>query len=339
MHDNLHRYTSTLPAYMIKNYLKIAFRNIWRHKLLSAINILSLALGIAACFLIYLFINDEQSFDAFHHQKDVVYRMNEIQSFPGTNTQNVALTMPGMGPALHRDYPEVLNYTRVWGRGRQLYEKGDQRYLIENSFSVDSTFLEMFDFELIQGDRNNALDEPNTIVITEEVATLFFGDTDPLGKTLKLGENDREITGVMKNVPENSHLQFDVLLSMATHVSQNPEFNATFGSNFLTTYIEFDKDIDLKAFEKQMPEFLTRCMPPDAGSTTEVNDFYKIFFQSLPEVHLTSMDIEHDYLNYRKFNGTYLNVFGLIGILILLIAGVQFHEFDHRQGHHKGVKR
>ena len=309
---------------MIKNYLKIAFRNIWRYKLLSALNILSLSLGIAACLLIYLFINDEQSFDAFHTQKDAIYRMDEIQSFPGTNTQNVALTMPGMGPALHRDYPEVLNYTRVWERGRSLFERDDERFLIENIFSVDSTFLRMFDFELISGDRSTALDEPYTIVIDEEVAELFFGDSDPLGETLKLGEHDREITGVMKNVPENSHLQFDILISMATVTSDDPEFNSSFGSNYLTTYVLFNEETDIRAFEQQMAEFLTRCMPPDAGSTDDVNDFYKIFFQPLPEVHLTSMNIEHDYLNYRKFNGEYLRVFGLIGILILLIAGVNF---------------
>ena len=309
---------------MLTNYLKIAFRNIWRHKLLSAINILSLSLGIAACFLIYLFMHEEKSFDSFHNQKESIYRMDEVQSFPGTNTQNVALTMPGMGPALHRDFPEVVNYTRVWGRGRKLYEHGDKRILIENSLAVDSTFLEMFDFELVNGDRATALDEPFTIVISEMVAELFFGNVDALGNTLKLNDEDRIITGVMKDVPENSHLQFDILISMSSFTRDNAEFNSSFGSNYLTTYVTFGEETDVKSFEQKMPEFLTRCMPPDVGSTDDVNDYYKIFFQPLPGVHLASMNIEHDYLNYRKFNGSYLRVFGLVGVLILLIAGVNF---------------
>jgi len=309
---------------MFANYFKIAVRNIWRHKLLSSLNIASLAFGIAACFLIYLFIQDEVSFDAFHSNKSAIYRMDEIQSFPGTNTQNVALTMPGMGPSLHRDYPEVLNYTRVWGRGKLLYENKDQRFIVENTFSVDSTFLEIFDFELLRGDLKTALDEPYTIVISEEVAQLFFGNSDALGETLKLNENDRKITGVMRNVPENSHLQFDILLSMATVTRDNPEFNSTFGGNFLTTYVVFDDHADIREFEKGMPEFLTRCQPPEANSGRDINDAYKIFFQPLPDVHLASMDIEHDYLNYRKFNGEFLVIFGFVGILILLIAAVNF---------------
>ena len=142
---------------MLWNYLKIGFRNSWKNKLFSSINILSLAFGIAACILIFLFIRDERSFDAFHEKKEVIYRLTEVQSFPGTNTQNVALSMPGMGPNLVKDYPVIQNFTRFWGRGRRLFEKGDTRMMIEQTVAVDSTFLDIFDFQLVSGDRTQAL--------------------------------------------------------------------------------------------------------------------------------------------------------------------------------------
>lgn len=309
---------------MLRNYLKVAFRNALKNKLTSFINIFSLALGIAACLLIYLFIQDERSFDAFHTQKDKIYRLDEVQSFPGTNTQNVALSMPGMGPNLHRDYPEIQDFTRYWGRGNRLFVNGDNRQIIEQTVNVDSTFLRIFDFEMIEGDRNSALDEPFSIILTKEVSERFFGKESPIGKSLEMDENQYKVTGLLENVPENSHLQFDVLISMSSIYSENPEFNNQFGSNFMVTYLVFDPQTNMKDFEQKMPDFLLKYMPPNEGQTNDVNDFYKLFFQSLEDVHLASMDIEHDYQNYRKFNGEYLDVFALVGLFILLIAGFNF---------------
>ena len=320
---------------MFWNYLKVALRNSWKNKLISFINIFSLALGIAACLIIYLFIQDERSFDAFHTKKDQIFRLNEVQSFPGTNTQNVALSMPGMGPEISKDYPEVKEYTRFWGRGRQLYEKGDKRFIIEKSVIVDSTFLEVFDFKLISGDRTMVLDEPYSIVINTEVATKFFGDDEPLGASLTWGEHEYKVTGVMEKVPENSHLQFDVLISMTTHTSEHPDFNSQFGSNYVVTYLVFDPNANIKAFEKKMPDFLSRSMPPDEGNTNDVNDYYKLYFQSLSDVHLASMNIEHDYHNYRKFNGTYLDVFSMVGLFILLIATFNFMNLITARASHR----
>lgn len=328
---------------MFWNYLKIALRNTKKQSLLSFINIFSLALGIAACLLIYLFIQEERSFDAFHTKKDQIYRLDEVQSFPGTNTQKVALSMPGMGPNIQRDYPEIQNFTRFWGRGKRLFEKGDQRFVIEKTASVDSTFLEIFDFKLLAGDRQTALDEPYSIVISQKTAEQFFGKQDPMGETLILGEDPYKVTGVLENVPENSHLQFDLLMSIATVTSEDPNFNSIFGNNFLNTYVVFAPGADVKAFEKKMPEFLTRYMPPSQDDPRDVNDFYKIFFQALPDVHLASMDIEHDYQNYRKFNGSYLNIFALVGIFILLIAAVNFMNLITARASHRwkevGVKK
>lgn len=320
---------------MFRNYLKVALRNSWKNKLTTFINLFSLAFGIAACLVVYLFINDERSFDAFHSKKDQLYRLNEVQSFPGTNTQHVALSMPGMGPNLAKDYPEVEAFTRFWGRGRNLFERDDQRYLVEKTVMVDSTFLSLFDFPWLNGQRETALDEPYTIVLTEAVAAKFFGSDDPLGQSLKMGDNLYRVTGLMEDVPENSHLQFDALISMASVTRENPDFNQQFGSNFMNTYLLMAPDTDMQAFESKMPDFLLRYMPPNEESTEDVNDFYQVYYQPLPEVHLTSMEVEHDYQNYRKFNGTYLNVFALVGLFIILIAAFNFMNLIIARASHR----
>ena len=320
---------------MLWNYLKIAFRHSWNQKLFSIINIFSLAFGIAACLLIFLFIRDERSFDAFHTKKDQIYRLNEIQSFPGTNTQHVALSMPGMGPNMQKDYPEILQFSRFWGRGKRLFEKDDKRFIVEKMIMVDSTFLEMFDFKLLAGDRNTALNEPYSLIVSVETAQKFFGDEDPIGQSLVLGEDPYTITGLIENAPENSHLQYDVLASINTVTRENPDFNNRFGSNFMVTYLVFDPITDMKAFEAKMPEFLSRYMPPTEDNPNDINDFYKIYFQPFSEVHLTSMNVEHDYQNHRKFNGSYLNVFTVVGIFILLIAGVNFMNLITARASHR----
>ncbi len=305
---------------MWPNYLTSAFRNIAKYSLYSTINITSLAIGIAFCIVIYLFITDERSFDAFHEKSSSIYRLDEVQSFPGTNTQKVALSMPGMAPALLAEYPEVTNYTRYFGRSNRLYQYGETRQLIEQTVFVDSTFLDIFDFELLEGDRETALDNPRSMLLTAEtVASLSTADKSMLGELVVINETTYTVTGILANVPENSHMQFDALLSMNTITSDDPEFNNQFGSNYLVTYLTIEDGVDMEDLEVKLQELLPRHMDNE-----NINDFYKLFLQPLPEVHLASMDIEHDYHNYRKFNGSYLDVFALVGLFILLIACVNF---------------
>ncbi len=320
---------------MLRNYLKVAWRNAWRNKLWSSINILSLALGLAACILILLFIEDERSFDAFHSNKDHIYRLDEVQSFPGTNTQKVALSMPGMGPALLKDYPQIKSFTRYWGRGKNVFKGAGEQFLLEQAVVVDSSFLQIFDFALLEGSRKTALTNPYSIVLTEQSARKIFGNQSPIGQTLRREDSDFQVTGIIEDVPENSHLQFDALISMSTVTTENPNFDERFGSNFLVTYLLMKEGTDIKALESEMPDFLLRCMPPDPESTQDVNDFYKIFFQELSGVHLASADIEHDYHNYRKFNGSYLGIFTIVGFLILIIAVVNFMNLMTARASHR----
>ncbi len=310
---------------MLKSYLLISIRNIQKHTLFASINILSLALGLAACTMIYLFIQEERSFDAFHSKNENIYRLDEVQSFPGTNTQKVALSMPGMGPNMLNDFPEIVNFTRFRTVGKRLFERGSYRLSVNQLAYVDSTFLAIFDFKLLEGDRSTALDKPNSIVLTKKTADKFFQDADKIiGEQISTNGTLFTITGVMEDVPENSHLQFDLLFSMATITSEDPEFNNRWGSNFLNTYFQLVPDTNLEEMAKKFPQFLLQYMPPDEEDDRDVNDNYKLFLQPLDEVHLASSDIEHDYNNYRKFNGQYLDVFIMVGIFILLIAAVNF---------------
>ncbi len=316
---------------MLRNYFSIALRNIRKGPLYAFINIFSLAIGLASCLIIYLFIKDERSFDAFHSKSKVIYRLDEVQKFPGTNEQRVALSMGGMGPFIQAEFPEVKSFARFWNRGQGLVIKNDTRLLIPNVAFADSTYLDIFDFEVLQGDRSTALDHPFTMMISEKTALKFFKSTDEaINNTLTWHDKEYKITGILKDVPENSHMQFDVLISMATAISEDKNFNKQWGGNFLNTYFVLQPTADIKAMEKKFPAFLKRH-----DNDPKITNYYKLFLQPLDQVHLASMDIEHDYNNYRKFNGKYLDVFFIIGIFILLIAGVNFMNLTTARSSHR----
>lgn len=317
---------------MIRNYFTIALRNIRKNALFSFINIFSLSIGLAACIVIYLFIQDEKSFDAFHSKKANIYRVDEVQSFPGTNVQKVALTMPGMAPAFRADFPEVENVTRFSNGTKVLVQRNETKLLIPNVAFVDSTFLDIFDFVVLQGDRSTALDEPYTMMVTESTAKRFFKSSDEaMGQMLKHRDKEFKITGILKDVPEQSHLRFDILASIATFVAEDKTYNDRWGGNSLNTYLLLNPNTDISALESKFPAFMTRHMP----DSPDINSFYKIFLQPLPDVHLTSIDIEHDYNNYRKFNGSYLGLFYMIGGFILLIAAVNFMNLTTARASHR----
>lgn len=304
---------------MLQNYFKAAWRNMLKHKSFATINLMSLAIGIAACIAIYLFIEDERSFDAFHTKSDQLYRLCEVQSFPGTNTQNVALTMPGMGPTLKRDFPEVLDYTRFWTFGEQLVEVGEKKIMTEKMVAVDSSFFQLFDFTILHGDRNQVFDDYQNAAITTSFALKLFGREDAIGEYFEVDGDRWKVSGIMEDISENSHLQFEVAVSVYSVRDNRQEFDSEFGSNYMNTYLHISEGADIEGMTQQFPDFLIR-----ATGDEEIIDIYQLYLQKLSDVHLASSNIEHDYNNYRKFNGEYLDVFVLIGILILVIAAVNF---------------
>jgi len=316
---------------MLKNYLLISLRNIRQSPLYAFINIFSLAIGLTACMVIYLFIRDERSFDAFHAKNESIYRLDEVQNFPGTNLQKVALSMPGMAPAMLKDFPEVATYTRFMCRPKQLLVKDEKRFLLPFLATVDSTFLEVFDFEVKQGDRLTALDEPYSIMITEKTALKFFDSAEKaMGNTITFRDKEYKVTGILQEVPENSHMKFDALVSMTTVTSEEKNFNDRWGSNFLNTYLVLHPNTDIKALEAKFPAFMSRHM-----DNPDINKFYVLYLQRLQDVHLASTDIEHDYNNYRKFNGEYLDIFSIVGIFILIIASLNFMNLTTARASHR----
>lgn len=201
---------------MLKNYLKIAFRNLWKHKVFSFINIMGLTVGMSACFLIFLYVNFELSYDAFNTKADRIYRLVTDIKTP-SETMNTGSTSWAFAPNIKTDFPEVEAFVRING-GSFLVRKGDLKFQEEKSVFADSTLFSVFDFKLIKGNPKTALKDQLSLVFTETAAKKYFGDTDPIGQTLLLsGEGlPAIVTGVMKDIPENAQFKGDMFISMST---------------------------------------------------------------------------------------------------------------------------
>ncbi|MEP6728748.1 MAG: FtsX-like permease family protein [Bacteroidota bacterium] len=314
---------STLKAFsMIKNYFKIAFRNLWKNKVYSAINIAGLAIGIAACIMIMLFVLYEKSFDNFH--KKNVYRLNEVQKFPGmVASQKVGLSMFPMGPTMKNEFPEIKNFTRVRWQEKYQMTFAEKRIYLPFTYFVDSTFLQIFDYPLIKGNRATVLEKPHSAIVTETTAKKLFGNEDPMGKAITHYAGDTTtfvVTGVMKDVPQNSQQQFDALFTFST--IYKPWMFTNWGGNWLDTYFEMAPGTNTVTLEKKFPAYLKKYMT--ANGNPDAASFYELFLLPLKEVHAGATDIGLDYLNYQKFDKKYTNIFFVIGIIILLIACINF---------------
>jgi len=304
---------------MFKNYLKIALRNLWKNKIFSAINIIGLSLGKAVCIIIILFVQYEKNFDSIHTKN--IYRLDEVQSWEGmVEPQDVALSMPPMGPSLKNDFPQVKNYTRFFPLEMTGLAYNDKKVFLKTVLCTDPTFFELFDFKLLKGDKKTVLTQPNSVVLTEESAIKLFGTEDPMGKSLsshnRMDTLHFTVTGIMENVPENSHLQFNGLYNLNSIFKHGQD--KEWGSNYMVTYLELSKDANAKLLESRFPAFLQKYMGKD------ITKGYKLFLQPLNKIHSTSANITHDYYNYKKFDETYTNIFFVIALIVLVIACVNF---------------
>lgn len=306
---------------MIKNYFKIAWRNLKKNKIYTSINVTGLAVGIAASILIMLFVMYEWSFDNFHTKN--IYRLSEVQKPEGmASSQKVALSMFPMGPTLKSEFPEVQNYCRVRWSNKMDIRYNEKRVYLPQGLLVDSTFLQMFDFKLITGNRKTVLQEPNNAVLTQESAAKLFGNEDPVGKTIRYYSGDTvsfKVAGIIENVPQNSHMQFDMLISFNSVYRSNPGMMNNWGGNWLDTYLELSPGADAAALEKKFPAYLKKYMAQNDNWKS-----YELFVVPLKNLHGATNDIGLDYLNYQKFDRKYTNIFFIIGIIVLLIACINF---------------
>ncbi len=304
---------------MFKNYLKTAIRNLLKNKTFSSINIIGLAIGMSACIIIMLFVFYERSFDNFHTKN--IYRLNEVQKFEGMGAaQKVGLSMFGMGATLKNEFPEIKNFTRIHWTDKYQMTYGEKRIFFQQSYFVDSTFLQLFDFKLIKGNRKTVLQNPHSAVLTETAAKKLFGDQDPIGKTINHYSSDTTdfvVTGILEDVPQNSQLQFEALYSFST--VYKPWMFDSWGSNWLDTYFELAPNTNVAALEKKFPAYLKKYLARD--------DNWKgieLFLLPLREIHSGATDIGLDYLNYQKFDKNYTNIFFAIALIVMLIACINF---------------
>jgi putative ABC transport system permease protein len=306
---------------MLKNYFKTAWRNLMKNKTYSFINIIGLAIGMAACIMILVFVFYERSFDNF--QTKNIYRLNEVQKFEGmVASQKVGLSMFPMGPTLKHDFPEIINFTRIhWDEKFQMTNE-EKRIYLPRIFFVDSTFLRMFDFKMIDGNGKTALDKPNTVILTADAAKKLFGKTNPIGKTVTHYSDDTSsfvVTGIIQNVPQNSQLQFDALFSFSTIYSRFPDIIKNWGGNWLDTYLELAPGTKMASLEKKFPAYLKEHMARNDNWKK-----YELFLLPFKDVHANAGDIGLDYLNYQKFDKVYTNIFFAIALAVLLIACINF---------------
>jgi len=302
---------------MIRNYLKIALRNIKRHATYSILNIIGLAIGMASAILILLWVQDEWSYDRHFENADELYRVIENQNLSGGGSSMIVPTPGALAPALKEEYPEIIRSVRFCPNPLTL-KKGDE-FIEEKVTSVDKDFLKMFNIKFVRGDINTALNDPHNIVITEETAKKYFGDEEALGKTLASRGYMVTVTGVVKSMPHNSHIQFNFLVPIEWLTDLGAHING-WGERF-NTYIELKKGTDSKIVDKKILDFIKK-------HNKESNS--EIFLQNIKKIHLYSSG-KYEADDYGTGDITYVRILSLIAVFILIIACINFLNLSTAQ--------
>ena len=304
---------------MFKNYLKTALRITKQHKEYSFINIAGLALGIACCLLILFWVQDELSFDRFHENADHLYRLVEDLNFEG-RTLHIARTPSAVAPALLEKIPDVVNAAIYLPAPSLLVTHGENNFYENGIAFVSPSFLEMFTFSFIKGNQDSALKDLSSIVITDEAAEKYFGGEDPIDRTLRINnKQDFIVRGVLENVPQNSHLKFDVLLPFAALENMGEDAGIrwkpvmeNWGVNFYFSYIQVAENTDIHALDSKIVDFIK-----EHSSITST----ELHVQPIKKIHLLSnlvADVED--------NGSikHVYIFSIIAFFVLFIACINF---------------
>jgi putative ABC transport system permease protein len=295
---------------MLKNYLKIAVRNLIRRKAFSIINILGLAIGIAACLTIYMYVSYEKSYDSFNANAENIYRLKNVRYY-ASGTDSSAGCVALLGPTLKEEFPEVLKFTRV-RKNSAVVTCNNKAFTEYNMFWADSSFLTMFSFPLISGNPEKALTEKYSAVLTKNTAEKYFGNENAIDKTIHLYGMDFKVTGIAENVPPNSHIHFDILLSFNTQLNDH----YCWGCNNNNTYILVKPGTKKSELEAKLPFIVNKL------HNRQENGFDRAYFlQPLKDIHLLSnLRFEHEK------NGCAETVYflSLIALIILLIAWINY---------------
>lgn len=302
---------------MLKNYFKIAFRNLWRHRVFSFINIMGLTVGMTAFFLIFCYVKFELSYDSFHSKADRIYRVVADLKTP-TETLNTSGPAWAVAPNIKNEFPEVEAAVRV-SNDNMLVRKGDVKFEEDKMAWADEDFFKMFDFPLIKGDPATALKDQFDVVLSETAAKKYFGKENPVGQTLLLtgdGYNSK-VTGVMKDMPENSQIKADMLVSMNTLTKKfNPGLDSQWANYGNQTFLLLKPGTNAAAFQAKIPGFLERR---NGSEMKEIQMYPTLFLERLRDVYL-----------YTTRNGSKAGnisnvyIFSIIALFILIIACINF---------------
>ncbi|HWK07670.1 MAG TPA: ABC transporter permease [Puia sp.] len=309
---------------MFRNYIRIAFRYLRQNRTFSLINVVGLAIGLTCCILISLFVYDELNYDTYPAQARDIFRVG-INVLGNGNVATYPNVDVAVGEGIKTAFPEVRGFVRISSRGETFMSNGNRQFKEYKIGFVDSGFLSIFSIPLREGDAAGALVAPNSIVIDQAFAKKYFGEEEPLGKSLKMGNAVLKVTGVMERIPSNSHFHFDAVISMSTmHLTEHTWSNIGF-----YTYLLLNKGADPKKIEAKMPELVAKYVVPEvqhdmgvslAEAQKSVNTFL-FFLQPLTDIHL------HSNTKYElEANGDvqYVYIFGALAIFILLLACVNF---------------
>src|SRR5450432_4056427 len=315
--------------FMLRNYFITAWRNLIKNKAFSIINIVGLSMGLCCFLLILLFVQDELHFDQFNKKADRIYRIYADITFGGTSFE-FPMAPDQMGVVLKKDYPQVEQFTRIFtSNGVKQIKKGNLFITEQHVAHVDSTFFDVFTFPVISGITENALHEPNTVVITESTAKKYFGTTDAVGQIIKTTEKGKslyKVIAVIQDMPENGHFHFDFLFPM-----KNVEYDwGNFLSHNFYTYLVLKPGTDYKAFEKNFSRYINTYVLPQASQFMQIKsmeEFKKAgnkldySLQPLKKIHLYSAG---QYELEGGGNIQYVYIFSAVAAFILLIACINF---------------
>ena len=306
---------------MIKNYFKIALRNILKNKVYSFINISGLAIGLAGFILISILIKNELGYENFNKKIDRIYRIVEIQNQNGIGKLNVAVTMGPLSPALKNYFPEIESSARLKPIPSVFCKIGSEGFYEDKLSFADPSVFDIFTIPFVEGNPQTALSAPHSLVISQSIAKKYFGNENPVGKAILfdtfIGKWEFTVTGVIQDYPKNSHIFFN-MLAPYKFLEDKLSWLKSWGTNSLGTYILLKNNVNANEVEKKFPEFLKSSMPKDSQSDLQM------YLQSLKDIHLYSGNITYQTYMHNEGSAETVYIFSLIALFILLIACINF---------------
>jgi putative ABC transport system permease protein len=303
---------------MLKNYLKTAIRNLVRYKGFTFINVLGLTIGITGCLVIGLFVWDEMQYDNFGKNYETVYRIYNRRTVNSITT-HAAVVPPMFATYMKQQYPEVESTLRIMMTdNRRLLEVGDKRGYEEKGLLTEAGFFDFFPVKLIHGDPKTALTDPNSVVISEDIAKRYFGNENPVGKTIQVNKSPIAVRGVMAKLPEHFHLEANYLIPIAA-AQLRPERMQSWHWQQFYTYIKVKPGSNTAALQTKFQEAIKKDISPTIGGDGLT---YIPFLQQLKNIHLQSADFEYDMA--KRGNETYVKGLSIIALFVLVIACFNF---------------